>query len=169
MKKIALVIAALMCCALILGSCGSSLAYENKNFGIGFAPTSQFEMANADEIAGMETDGVVCDMMASDSKTGNAVIVSVEDDIYGGADAYLEAVKSALELYGYEIVYGEITSEKIAGKDFSVLTYSISGAELNANMATYAISENGELMLINATYTNDSELRAFVDCFVAID
>lgn len=167
MKKLTLILSVLISLAVMLASCGTTAAYVNKDFGIGFAPASGLEMADEAEIAAYASDGVMCEMMASDPDTGSAVVVSVEEAMFDSAEEYLEAVKEALSIDGFNVIFGDIETVEIAGAEFAVIEYSVSADGIDATMATCALIEGDQMFVINASYGDAAQLDEFLACFVA--
>lgn len=170
MKKLTLILSVLISCAVVLASCGTpaDAAYLNGDFGIGFVPAGGLEMADDAEIAAYASDGVMCEMMATDPDTGSAVVVSVEEALFESAEAYLEAVKGALGIDGFDVVFGEIGTVKVAGVEFAIIEYSVSADGIDATMATLATVKGDGMLVINASYSDPSQLDEFLECFVAV-
>lgn len=161
---------ALICGALFFNSCGASaLAYSNDEFDIGFAPLDSMVLSDESELASISTDGSVCELVATISDTGSAVVVSVQDDIYGGAEGYLEIIKASLDIDGYNISYSDVAKATVAGEEYSVLGYSVEAMGMTMSMSTYARSEDGKLLLINVSYTDEAEHDALLGCFTELD
>ena len=161
--------AAIICGTLLINSCGTTApAYVNDEFDIGFNPLSSMELSNEAELASISGEGSVCEMVATNTETGSAVVISVQDDIYGGADSYLEIIKASLVLDDYNITYSDITKAEIAGEEYSLLDYSVEALGMAMSMSTYARSEDGKLLLINVSYTDSSELGSLLGCFTEI-
>ncbi len=158
----------MLCCAIVLNSCGalSKPVYVNDDFDIGFIPLGSMAISDEDELAAVSSAGNVCELIATVNDTGSAAIVSILDDVYGGADAYLEILKSSLELDDYSISYGDVTNAMVAGEEYSVLNYSIEAMDITMSVATYARSEEEKLLLLNISYADEAELNRIVGCFV---
>ena len=157
-----------VCAALMFGSCRGAdggFVYVNDEFDLGFTPIDSMVMSTEEELAAVAEEGIAYEMMATVADTQSAVVVTVQEDLYGGAKAYLESVRATLSIEGYNIAYGEVTPASVAGEEYYVLKLTMSYGDHSMNMATYARSDDKELLLINMSYTDEAELIRILGCF----
>ncbi len=170
MKKTLLCIS-LVCTMLALGACGTAgkHTYTNGKFDIGYIADSSFEVADKKELAALSDNGFSCEFMVTVPTTGSALVVTIQDDVYGGEEAYLRSMMETLDAPGYSISYGEIIGFEIADEDYAAISYTVEADGITMSMSTYARSEDGKLMIINVSYNGEAEHKMLLGGFVELD
>ena len=170
MKK-TLLCTMLLCAMLASAACGEASihTYKNGRFDIGYIADASLEVADKKELDALSDGNFTCEFMVTVPTPGSALVVTIENDIYGGETAYLNAIKESLEAPGYNISFGDVTEFKIADEDYAALSYTVEADGLAMYMSTYVREEDGKLMVINASYNNENELKLLLGGFVELD
>ncbi len=170
MKKTLLCIS-LICTMLASASCGTTDTgtYTNERFDVEYIVDASLEVADEKELAALSDSSFSCEYMVTVPTSGSALVITEEKDVYGGENAYLNALMKTLEAPGYSISYSEITEYEIAGEDYAALSYTVEADGLAMAMCTYARTEDGKLLVINVSYGDEAELKLLLGGFAQLD
>ena len=205
MKKLALILAALMLGATVITSCNSGAGddvqknysagtfnengYTSEWLGLSFVPDKSVVMATETELHELmqisadssafyvdeATGEKVLDrskitsayeMMATDSQTGSTVFVmaeAVSDDMT--VEQYIEALKTQLSTQVEGLIFDEPKTKKLGGEKYTCFGYGIEAYGVTLAQSMYLRREGDRIACICFTYSEDSEMEAFLGCF----
>lgn len=186
MKKFALLLAAcmiFMCCAASCGVQNISVPeytpgvcteneYSSDWLGIKFVPSEDMYLSTAAEIEELLGDGegtTVYEMLATDVKTNDSVIVMVEtvEDGLTVSD-YVDALKMQMSSSeGITAQFGKVEPVRIAGQKFTRISYTIVYGGYGIDQTMYFLKRGDRMVSICVTANDRSAEDAIMSCFKA--